>query len=318
MKSEEMLIPGRRSRSRATVSRYRSTRGGRFMSLSTRSLPGLHRQVQVARELRHAAVRVREIARHLGRMGRGVPDPPDPADRRGARDQPGEARGAAAIHRAAVRIDVLPEEGHLAHPAAGEAPDFVEDVLEPPAELLPPGVRNDAERAVLAAPLHHRYERGGSVHPGLGQAIELLDLGKAHVHARFARTQHVVQHPRHPLQGPRTVDDVHVGRPGAYRVPLLARDAPPDPDDQSRAAVLEGAPAPELREHLLLGLLPHRAGVDEENVRLLRPLRELKPVRMGERIRGPRGVVLVHLAAEGANEELSGRIHELQARAQEL
>ena len=91
MKSEEMLIPGRRSRSRATVSRYRSTRGGRFMSLRTPIAARLHGKVEMARELRHVVVRVHEVARHLRRVGGGVADPADPADPR-PRPQSGRAR----------------------------------------------------------------------------------------------------------------------------------------------------------------------------------------------------------------------------------
>ena len=81
---------------------------------------------------------------------------------------------------------------------------------------------------------------------------------------------------------------------------------PPTPMTTPGAQALERTPAPELGEHLLLRLLPHRARVDEEHVRFLRPLRELEPVRMGECVRGPRGIVLVHLAAVGADEELRG------------
>ena len=158
----------------------------------------------------------------------------------------------------------------------------------------------------------------GSVHAGRGQTIELLDLGKAYVHSRAAGAEHVVQHPRHPVKRLGSVDDVHLRRAGPDRVALLARHASPHPDDDPGAEALERAPAPELGEHLLLRLLPHRARVDEEHVGLLRPLRKLEPVGMGKRVRRAGGIVLVHLAAVGANEELSRRIHGSTARAQEL
>jgi len=62
----------------------------------------LIRQVEVAAELRHLTVGIHEVARHLRRVGSGVPDPADPVHARRGRDQPGEARRAFAVHRAAA------------------------------------------------------------------------------------------------------------------------------------------------------------------------------------------------------------------------
>ena len=79
---------------------------------------------------------------------------------------------------------------------------------------------------------------------------------------------------------------------------------PPTPMMQVAAcAFLSCAPAAELREHLLLRLLAHRAGVEQQDVGLRRIVGQLVALRLAQHVRHLGGVVLVHLAAEGLDEE---------------
>src|SRR3546814_18409101 len=64
--------------------------------------------------------------------------------------------------------------------------DLDQHVLERPADLLATGIGHHAERAVLAAALHDRYERARPLGARLGQAVELLDLREADVDLRPA------------------------------------------------------------------------------------------------------------------------------------
>ena len=74
---------------------------------------------------------------------------------------------------------------------------------------------------------------------------------------------------------------------------------PPTPMITCGPAGLELAPAPELREHLFLRLLTHRAGVEQQQVRLRGIFGRLVIARCTQHVRHAGGVVLVHLAAEG-------------------
>jgi hypothetical protein len=81
-----------------------------------------------------------------------------------------------------------------------------------------------------------------------------------------------VEHLRQPVQGLRAEHQVDVGRALADRLALLARHAAADADHQLRARCLPGPPAAELREDLLLRLLADGAGIQQQDVRILRPV----------------------------------------------
>ena len=117
-----------------------------------------------------------------------------------------------------------------------------------------------------------------------------------------------VDHLRQAVQGLGTVHDVDIGRALPDRGALLARHAAADPDHQIRTRLLPRAPAADFREHLLLSLLAHRAGVDQQDVRILGAARAFETVGCREQIRGTRGVVLVHLTAEGLDVELARHV----------
>ena len=70
--------------------------------------------------------------------------------------------------------------------------------------------------------------------------------------------------------------------------------------------LLPGTPAPKLGEHLLLGLFTDGAGVEQEHVRILGPRDELQTMGLPQHVRDTGGIVLVHLAAVGLDEELLG------------
>src|SRR5256885_17236861 len=65
-------------------------------------------------------------------------------------------------------------------------------------------------------------------------------------------------------------------------------------------------PLPEQREHLLLRLLAHRAGIHEQQVRLEWVVGGHQIRAGAQHVRHPGGVVLVHLAAEGLDEVAAG------------
>ncbi len=136
--------------------------------------------------------------------------------------------------------------------------------------------------------------------------VELLDLREIHVHNRGWLCLGGGDHPGQAMNGLGPEHQIHIGGPLADALALLLRHAAPHADEGSRAGFLDGAPSAELGEHLLLGLLPHRAGVEQEDVGLFRPLGDLHAQSLAQQIHHSGGVVLVHLAAEGTDVQLSG------------
>ena len=74
----------------------------------------LYRQVQEIRELRHVAIRLDQAVAELDRMRRRETDALDARHRRDEVDQRREVGMTAAGQRAAIRVDVLPEQRDLA------------------------------------------------------------------------------------------------------------------------------------------------------------------------------------------------------------
>src|SRR6187431_198883 len=97
--------------------------------------------------------------------------------------------------------------------------------------------------------------------------------------------------------------EVHERRAFEDALTFLARDASADADDEIRFLELQEPPLAEMGEDFLLRLLAHRAGVQQDHVRLFGVSRELEAPGYAEHVRHPRRVVFVHLAAEGRNVE---------------
>uniref|UniRef100_A0A0R3QG56 Phenol hydroxylase n=1 Tax=Brugia timori TaxID=42155 RepID=A0A0R3QG56_9BILA len=117
------------------------------------------------------------------------------------------------------------------------------------------------------------------------------------------------QHFGQPVQGLRAEHDVDVGRARDDGVALLAGHAAADAD--LHAARLQVLDAAQVGEHLLLCLLAHRAGVEQDQVGLVDVLRRLVALGRVEHVGHLVRVVLVHLAAEGFDEDFLGGHGEL-------
>ena len=100
-----------------------------------------------------------------------------------------------------------------------------------------------------------------------GKVVELLDLGKADVHLRALLLLALAQQLGQPMQGLRAEHHVHIRRPLDDGRALLAGDAAAHADQH--AFFLEVLDAPEVAENLFLGLFPHRAGVEQDQVGFL-------------------------------------------------
>ncbi len=240
------------------------------------------------------------------RVRGGVADAVDAVHRRHHIEQFGEVGDAPVAGGATIAVDVLAQQGHLAHAVLGEVDDLGEDVVQRPTDLFAAGIGHHAEGAVLAAAFHDGDEGAGSVDARLGQAVELLDLGEGDVHLGRPGGARGVDHLRQAMQGLGPEDHVDIGGAVTDGSAFLAGHAAADADHQVGILQLEFAPATELGKHLFLRLLADRAGVEQDDVGLGRILGDFQRLPFAEQVDHARRIVFVHLAAMGFDIELLG------------
>ena len=89
------------------------------------------------------------------------------------------------------------------------------------------------------------------------------------------------------------------------RFAFLRGDAAADADDDFAALVLQALPHAQLAEHLLLRLLADGAGVDQDDVGVVRAVGQFQAIAGGKHIGHLGRVVLVHLATVGLDVQLA-------------
>ena len=112
------------------------------------------------------------------------------------------------------------------------------------------------------------------------------------------------------MQGLRSKDHVNAGRAADDVFALLARDAAAHGDQHAGTRLLDFADAAEVGESLLLGLFTNGAGVDDDQVGLLKHVGAFIAHFGVEKVGDATAVVVVHLAAEAAQIEFL-RLHGL-------
>ena len=265
----------------------------------------LHRQMQMAHQLRHLAVHLDQARRELVGVAGGVADALDAGDLGHVFDQQGEVGDLGRVaHRPPVGVHVLAQQGDFLHALVGQASHFGQHVVERAAELLAARVGHHAVAAVFGAAFHDRDEGAGAFHPRRRQVVELLDLRKADVHLRGFLALALGQQLGQAVQRLRAEHHVHEGRAADDFLALLAGHAAAHADQHT--LLLQVPDAAEVGKHLFLRLLAHRAGVEEDQVGLLRVVGWLVAFGgvhdVGHLVR----VVLVHLAAKGLDENFAG------------
>ena len=209
-------------------------------------------------------------------------------------------RGRPVAHPqvAPVGVDVLAEQGDLAHAVGGLALDLGHELLQRPRHLAPAGGWHDAVGAAQVA-------SDGDLHPGLelartlgrqvaGEALELEEpLGGQRLAGQ--ELGELVD-----LAG--TEGDVDEREASEDLVFDRLRPAAAHADDDVRALALEPLGLAQVGDEALVGLLTDRARVEEDQVGLL-ARRRLDIAQRLEHALHALGVVLVHLAAERGDVE---------------
>ena len=217
-----------------------------------------------------------------------------------------------ATHAAAIGVDVLAEQRDFLDALLGQAGHFGQHVVQRARHFLAARVGHDAVAAVLRTAFHDRDKGGRTVHARGRQVVELLDLRKTDVHLRALLPLTPREHLGQAVQCLRAEDHVDVGRALDDRSALLAGHAASDADQHPLG--LQVLDAAEVAEHLLLRLLAYRAGVEQDQVGFFDIRRRRVALSGAEHVGHLAGVVLVHLAAEGLDEDLPGRRRHLRVQ----
>ena len=201
-----------------------------------------------------------------------------------------------------VVIHNLPEQLHLPMAGFGSGSNFGQDFGLGPHALLAPGVRHDAETAVLVAALDDRDPRAHRVAPSRHPERKRHIVSGAEVNLDLPGLGGLLdQQWQHPDAAR---SDDHVDETGALqeRGTLLLRHAPRDRHDRFVAGLpAQRTELAEPRIQLVFGPLPDAAGVDDDDVGVAVLGRALITSRL-EQPRHLLGIVIVHLAAEGLDQ----------------
>jgi hypothetical protein len=119
-----MLMSGRTARSLRILALYSSTVWPRFIKRQDAVGAALHRQVQMADQLRHAAVDLDQPVGKFHRVGGGVADAVNALMVATMFDQQRQIGGFAVMLQAAIGVDVLTEQIDFAHPLRRQRRDL--------------------------------------------------------------------------------------------------------------------------------------------------------------------------------------------------
>ena len=207
----------------------------------------------------------------------------------------------------------MAEQRDLLHALPGEEFHFLHDVRDGPPALFAARVRHDAERAAHVAALHDGDEGGGVARLGHVVADRVLGIRflrdvadgtpaqrkrrivHPRLHAAFQDAVHVFENLVVFL---RADDEIEVRDALEKLLPAGLRHAAHEAIDHVRALLPLRTHDAHFPERLLLRLVAHRAGIDQDRVGVLFRRRQ-GVAALGEHPRHLLGVALVHLAAAG-------------------
>ena len=246
------------------------------------------------------------------RVWAGEPDPADALHRADRPEQVGEER-ASPGQVPPVGVDVLTQQGDLGHAPVGQDLDLGDELGEGSRRLAATDRGHDAKGArVVAADLDGDPGRIGKVpdggqrggtRPGRGR----IGLGQRlvedlHQRARLGRS---AQQGGGPPQIVGAEHDVHVSGPLLDVLPVHLGQAPTHGNLHVRPALAQGLQVAQMAVELVVRVLTDATGVEDDHVGRLEVVGGHQAVG-GEQPGQALGVVVVHLAAVGADMEGAG------------
>ena len=218
-----------------------------------------------ARQLRVGAD---HVLAHVLRVRARVADAVDPVDPVDGREQLRERRRRVSVRLevAAVGVDVLPEQRHLAHAVGGHRADLRDELVARAADLAPARGGHDAvgARAVAAdADLQPALE--GALAPRRQVPGEALELEVALGGQRVAREEL-----RELVHLPGAEGDIDEREALEHLLLDRLRPAAADADDPLRLFALQALGLAEVGDEAAVGRLADRARVEQDQVGLAR------------------------------------------------
>ena len=168
----------------------------------------------------------------------------------------------------AVGLDGLAQQRDLSDAPRDVRLDLAHDLRDGAAALAPAAQRHDAVGAELVAALDDGHVGGDRGRARVGQPTIGQNRGPE-LAAEVVRAQRVVrqvEHPDHVVEALRLGEGVDVGEARPQGVVPGADHAAHDGDLEVGVALLERAQVGELGGRPVLGVLPHGAGVDHDQV----------------------------------------------------
>jgi hypothetical protein len=270
----------------------------------------LEREMDVLAHLLALCHGLDDVGGEVVRVRAGESDAADPLDGVHGTKQLREQRvPAGPRHREVppVGVHVLAEERDLHDPTTGQALDLGQDVADLPRQLRPPDERHDAERAVVVASHRDRHPRvvGHLASGGQRAGEHFRELPDVHLGTLgLGPPQEVEQ------LGQRVGSDDHVDprRPILDLAPVLLGEAPGHHDPHPGVRLLQRPEVSEVAVQPIVGVLPNGARVQHDHLGLDSVFRSDVAVGL-EQAGDPLGVVLVHLAPEGADHVPAAHLH---------
>ena len=258
----------------------------------------------------HSAIASIDVVAHVRGVRARVADAVDPVDRVDGAQQLGErARRAVARQLVAVAVDVLAEQGDLAHAVGRRA--------------ARPRRRSRSNDAALLASAHRRHDAVGALHVAAHRDLHPRLVRALAARRQLAREGALVADPVEALAVAGDLTDAGALAVGELEVVAQIADAAGaegdvDPRELAQQVValrlhqaaadgdhLVAAASPlaalgvlELGVELLVGLLADRAGVEDDDVGVVLVGRRDQPALL-QHAADALAVVRVHLAAEG-------------------
>ena len=252
-------------------------------------------------QLRHDVVglghRIDDVIGEGGRVRAREPDPLQALDIPAGAQQLGERLPVAEFD--AVGVHVLPQQGHLDGAVVDEGLDLGQDVAGTAVLLLAAQGRDDAEGAGVVAAHRDRHPAGVDRVTLGGQGGGEDVQGFEDFQLRLVVVAGTLQQRR---QGPDVVgaeDGVHPRGLLQDGLAVLLREAPAHGDLHAGIGGLDRGQHAEVAVELVVGVLPHGAGVEDDDVG-----QSAGGGYVAGGLQHPGhafGIVDVHLAAEGAH-----------------
>ena len=177
------------------------------------------------------------------------------------------SRGVSRVgERDPVGVDVLAQQRHLEHALVHQGLHLGQDVAGPAVDLLAAQRRDDAERAGVVAADRDGNPCGVGGFAGRRQRgrelLERLD----DLHLRLAVVPGPFEQRRQRADVVGAEHHVDPRRTAQHGVAVLLRQAAADGDLHVGVAVLARREVAEVAVELVVGVLPHRAGVEDDDV----------------------------------------------------